>query len=141
VAAPSTSSSRGRGCDFAAPTARASSCPRSEATRASFPAEISLAHFDGPGGTLTVAAIRDGSERAGREAELREARERFRRVFEDSPVAMALVGDDFRLSEVNDAFCRLTGYSAHELAELTFADITHPGDVDTDLRLAGTRAA
>jgi PAS domain S-box-containing protein len=101
-----------------------------------FPAEIALAHFEGPGGTLTAAAIRDGSERAGREAALREARERFRRVFEDSPVAMALVGDDFRLSEANDAFCRLTGYSAAELAELTFADITHPDDVGPDLRLA-----
>ena len=54
-----------------------------------FPAEISLAEFDGPGGTLTAAAIRDGSERAGREAELREARERLRRVFEFSPVASA----------------------------------------------------
>jgi PAS domain S-box-containing protein len=101
-----------------------------------FPAEISLARLDGPGGTLTAAAIRDGSERAGREAALREARERFRRVFEDGPVAMALVGDDFRLSEVNDAFCRLTGYSAQELAGLTFSDITHPDDVDAGVRLA-----
>jgi len=67
---------------------------------------------------------------------LREAHERFRLVFADGPVAMALVGDDFRLSEVNDAFCRLTGYSAEELAEMTFADITHPDDVDADLRLA-----
>jgi PAS domain S-box-containing protein len=107
---------------------------RGDGTR--FPAEISLAWCEGAGGTLTVAAIRDGSERAGREAELREARERFRRVFEDGPVAMALVGDDFRLTEVNDAFCELTGYSAEELAGLTFADITHPDDVDADLRLA-----
>jgi PAS domain S-box-containing protein len=101
-----------------------------------FPAEIGVAHYEGADGTLTLAAIRDGSERAGREAALREARERFRRVFEDGPVAMALVGDDFRLTEVNDAFCRLTGYSAQELAALTFADITHPDDVDTGLRLA-----
>jgi len=101
-----------------------------------FPAEITVAHFEDAGGTLTVAAIRDVSERAGREAAMREARERFRRVFEDGPVAMGLVGDDLRLTEVNDAFCRLTGYSAEELAELTFADITHPDDVDTDLRLA-----
>jgi PAS domain S-box-containing protein len=101
-----------------------------------FPAEISVTRFEGPGGTLTAAAIRDGSRRAVREAGLREARERFRRVFEDGPVAMALVGDDFRLSEVNDAFCRLTGYSAQELARLTFTDITHPDDVDAGLRLA-----
>ena len=49
---------------------------------------------------------------------------------------MALVGDDFRLTEVNAAFCRLTGYSAAELASRTFSDITHPDDRDTDLRLA-----
>ena len=60
----------------------------------------------------------------------------FRRIFEDGPVGMALVGPDFRLSEANEAFCRFTGYSADELRELTFADITHPDDVDTDLRLA-----
>ena len=101
-----------------------------------FPAEISIAHFDGAAGTLIAAAIRDGSERLGRELDLREARERFQRVFADGPVAMALVGEDYRLSEVNAAFCRLTGYSAEELAGLTFADITHPDDVDADLRLA-----
>jgi PAS domain S-box-containing protein len=64
------------------------------------------------------------------------ADERFRRVFEDGPIAMALVGDDFRLEDVNAAFCRLTGYEADELRRLTFADITHPDDVDTGLRLA-----
>lgn len=68
--------------------------------------------------------------------QLREAGERFRRVFEDGPVAMALIGDDFKLTEVNDAFCRLIGYTATELAQLTFADITHPDDVDADLKLA-----
>ena len=67
-----------------------------------FPAEISLSAptADGP---MVVAAIRDGSEHALREASLREARERFQRVFVDSPVAMALVGDDFRLTETNAA--------------------------------------
>ena len=101
-----------------------------------FPAEISLSTLDTPDGPMVVAAIRDGSEHALREASLREARERFQRVFEDSPVAMALVGDDFRLTEANGAFCRLTGYSPAELARLTFTDITHPDDIDADLRLA-----
>jgi PAS domain S-box-containing protein len=101
-----------------------------------FPAEISLSALETTEGPMVVAAIRDGSEHALREASLREARERFQRVFEDSPVAMALVGDDFRLTEANDAFCRLTGYSPSELARLTFTDITHPDDIDPDLRLA-----
>jgi PAS domain S-box-containing protein len=101
-----------------------------------FPAEISLSALDTADGPMVVAAIRDGSEHALREASLREARERFQRVFEDSPVAMALVGDDFRLAEANAAFCRLTGYSPSELSGLTFTDITHPDDIDADLRLA-----
>jgi PAS domain S-box-containing protein len=101
-----------------------------------FPAEISLSALETADGPVVVAAIRDGSEHALREASLREARERFQRVFEDSPVAMALVGDDFRLTEANGAFCRLTGYGPSELARLTFTDITHPDDIDADLRLA-----
>ncbi|HEY6780156.1 MAG TPA: PAS domain S-box protein, partial [Thermoleophilaceae bacterium] len=62
-------------------------------------------------------------------------------LFEDGSVAMALVGEDFKLVEVNDAFCQLTGYSAEELAELTFSDITHPDDVDIGLRLASRNFA
>jgi PAS domain S-box-containing protein len=64
------------------------------------------------------------------------AAECFRRVFEDGPIPMALVGDDYRLAEVNDAYCRLTGYTAEELATRTFADITHPDDVGPGLFLA-----
>jgi PAS domain S-box-containing protein len=64
------------------------------------------------------------------------AAECFRRVFEDGPIPMALVGDDYRLAEVNDAFCRLTGYTADYLADRTFSDITHPDDVGPGLFLA-----
>jgi PAS domain S-box-containing protein len=71
-----------------------------------------------------------------RERQLREAGERFQRVFEDGPIAMALIGDDLKLAEVNDAFCRLTGYTQDELARLTIADITHPDDADADRELA-----
>jgi PAS domain S-box-containing protein len=84
----------------------------------------------------TAVALRDLRPRRRAEAALREAGQRFQRVFADGPVAMALVGDDYRFAEVNDAFCRLTGYDAAELAELSFADITHPADRDMDLRLA-----
>jgi PAS domain S-box-containing protein len=87
-------------------------------------------------GDATVLSLRDVTRRHRHEARLREAGQRFQRVFEDGPVGMGLVGDDFRLLEVNDAFCRLTGYDADELRGRTFTDITHPDDVDTDVRLA-----
>ncbi len=100
------------------------------------PIEISVRVLDQLEGPLLAVAVRDVTERRRRAATLREESERFRRLFEDGPVAMALVGEDFKLAEVNDAFCRLTGYGAEELAGLTFSDITHPDDVDVGLRLA-----
>ncbi len=102
------------------------------------PIEISVRVLDAQ--TLAIA-IRDVTERRRRAATLREQGERFRRLFEDGPVAMALAGEDFRLAEVNDAFCELTGYTAEELASLTFSDITHPDDVDIGERMANRNFA
>lgn len=99
------------------------------------PVEISVRVIEVDSGPVLMVAIRDVTERRGRAAALREAGERFKRLFEDGPVAMALVGDDFVLAEVNAAFCKLTGYSAEELSGLTFNDISHPDDRDVGLRL------
>jgi PAS domain S-box-containing protein len=54
----------------------------------------------------------------------------FRLGFDQSPVGTALlhVGSG-RFARANEAFCRFTGYSAEELAELTFLGITHPDDL------------
>ncbi len=104
--------------------------------RIEFPVEISVRVIEADGEHALAVAIRDVTERRGRAAALREAGERFKRLFEDGPVAMALVGNDFLLGEVNAAFCELTGYSADELRGLTFNDISHPDDRDIGLRLA-----
>jgi diguanylate cyclase (GGDEF)-like protein/PAS domain S-box-containing protein len=82
-----------------------------------------------------IAWVRDLSaqrevERAGREADVR-----FETAFANAPVGMAIVGLDGRWIRTNDAVGKLTGYSAEELAQLTFQDITHPDDLDTDLEL------
>jgi len=103
---------------------------------AEFPVEISVRVIEADGERALAVAIRDVTERRQRAAALREAGERFRRLFEDGPVAMALVGDDFLLADVNAAFCELTGYSAEELRTLTFNAISHPDDRDVGLRLA-----
>ena len=60
----------------------------------------------------------------------------FEMLFEQHPFGLAFVTPDRRFSRVNRAFCDLTGYTAPELAKLTFDDITHPDDVGPDFQLA-----
>ncbi len=57
------------------------------------------------------------------------------RVFRDSPVGIAVVNDEGRPVEVNDAFVEMIGYSADELREKTFVEFTHLDDVQKDVEL------
>jgi PAS domain S-box-containing protein len=64
---------------------------------------------------------------------LRESEERFRGTFENAAIGIAHVGLDGRWLQMNEALCRMTGYTAAELAGMRFADITHPDDLQADL--------
>lgn len=59
----------------------------------------------------------------------------FRAAFETAAHGMALVSLDGAWLEVNNAVCDLLGYSRVELSELTFQDVTHPEDLESDLEL------
>src|SRR5436190_8824232 len=65
---------------------------------------------------------------------LRESEEGFRQVFRDSPVAKGLSGTSGPWTQVNGAFCELLGYSEGELLTLDYRAITHPVDVDADIK-------
>jgi PAS domain S-box-containing protein len=62
------------------------------------------------------------------EQALRESEERFRATFEQAAVGVAHVGLDGRWLRVNQRLCEMVGYSREDLLQLTFLDVTHPGD-------------
>jgi PAS domain S-box-containing protein len=86
---------------------------------------------------------RDVTAREAAASALRESEQRFRLAMVNAPIGKALVGLDGRFIEVNDRLCELLGRPREQLLALTFQDITHPEDLDTDLGyvaqlLAGT---
>ena len=67
------------------------------------------------------------AERQQAEEVLRESEERFRKVFEEGGLGLAmasLTGGPF--ISANRAFCEMLGYTEEALKRLTFADVTHP---------------
>jgi PAS domain S-box-containing protein len=86
--------------------------------------------------TIGVLGVyEDITERKHMELRLRESEELFRKAFENSAIGMALVGLDGRWLMVNNALCRIVGYSQQELLSRAFQDITHPDDLQSDLSL------
>ena len=75
-------------------------------------------------------SLQDITERKRAEKALRESKERFRRIFEEGPLGMAVLDLDDHFIHVNAALCRLTGYTEEELIGLTYLDITHPEDIE-----------
>ena len=62
-------------------------------------------------------------------------------TFENAAVGIANVSLDGRWMRLNDALCRITGYTRQELLATTFQAITHPDDLGLDLDLSAKLAA
>ena len=68
-------------------------------------------------------------------AVIEESEARFRSIFERAGLGIALVAPQGGWISVNEALCEIVGYSKEELENLTFQDITHPDDLESDLIL------
>jgi PAS domain S-box-containing protein len=99
-----------------------------------FPVEASIRGvtlIDGEEVYLGIA--RDISERKRAEEELRESEDKFKYVFDHSVIGKSLTLPTGEL-RVNDAVCRMLGYSRKELEGKKMHEITHPDDVEASQR-------
>ena len=67
------------------------------------------------------------------EIKLNEIESRFESTFEQAAVGIALVSLKGKWLQVNRKLCEIVGYTKNELVALTFQNITHPDDLNTDL--------
>jgi len=84
--------------------------------------------------TGAVAINQDITVRKLADERLRQSEEKFRAVFQQAAVGMGRVTfDEARWVDVNDAFCRMLGYSRDEMLATPWPQMTHPEDLDLDL--------
>jgi len=107
---------------------------RKDGTRFWCAATISTFEHPEQGPTWILAQTDISKEKAAEEA-LRLAEERFRKVFEEAPVGIALTGNDLRVTDTNEVLSEITGYSREDLVGKTLADITHRDDIGLDAAL------
>lgn len=87
--------------------------------------------------TGRVVVLHDITRYIQAERALKESEERFRRIFAEVPIGIAVMDLEGHLLQVNKAFSEMLGYDEQELIGLSLLAITHPDDVGADMLLAG----
>jgi PAS domain S-box-containing protein len=75
-----------------------------------------------------VGGMSDISQLKEAEQAVHTSEERFRRVFEESPLGIIIVDHHFLIQQANRAFCRMIDHPADEVVGRPFLDFTHPDD-------------
>jgi two-component system cell cycle sensor histidine kinase/response regulator CckA len=70
-----------------------------------------------------AALLRQGAQRESAQRALAESEARYRTIFQTAVDGFLLIDKETRLLEVNDALCRMSGYSAQELRSMHIADL------------------
>jgi putative two-component system response regulator len=101
----------------------------------SFPAEVNVSEMQVGQRRITVACIRDISDRveaAGRERRhaetLRRDAQRDRAAFDEAPIGSIIASSNGQVERVNQAICAMTGYTPDELIGTHLLELTQPED-------------
>jgi PAS domain S-box-containing protein len=91
---------------------------------------LSAVH-DSQGKALYLVGLVDDIDAQKKAVEgLRESETRFRAMFKNAGVGIALVGMDRRPLEANDALIQMTGYNPEEFFQMTGAELSYPEDAE-----------
>jgi PAS domain S-box-containing protein len=82
----------------------------------------------------TIDEIKEKKSRRQAEEALKKTEARFRSYFELSIAGIAITSPTAGWLEVNDHLCEMLGYSREELIKKNWHELTHPDDLDIDLK-------
>jgi PAS domain S-box-containing protein len=100
-----------------------------------FPVEVSFGEIVTESGHTFTGFIRDISARKRAEENLRRSEQRWRAVFENSAIGVALTDMTGRFLATNSAYQQMLGYSDEELKKLTFLELTLEDDAQRNWAL------
>jgi len=95
---------------------------------------IAMLERDGSGKPIKVMGfIQDITERKRADDTLKKSEAKFRSFFEYGLMGVAVTSPEKGWIDVNDHLCKLLGYTKEELATKTWAEMTHPEDLEHDM--------
>jgi PAS domain S-box-containing protein len=107
-----------------------------------FPVELAITRTPLDGPPSFTGFLRDITEHKRNESALRDAHaqvasseERWRSVFENSAIGVALTDLNGRFLATNPVYQKMLGYTEEELRKFTFLDITHDEDFESNRML------
>jgi PAS domain S-box-containing protein len=90
---------------------------------------------------LFIGFIRDITEQKKIEEQIKVSNKRFTTVFNISPVAITINGEDRKFMYVNDAFCEISGFNRDEVIGKTSAELNIVGEEEQSNRVKQVQEA
>ena len=96
---------------------------------------VSISPVKDDKGVITnyIAVKDDITNRKRTEEALAQSEQRFRQYFDLGLIGMAITSLEKGWVEFNDTLCNMFGYSRDDFSRLTWAELSHSGDLESDL--------